>query len=409
LCDVDKIKLYPQQVFDAAAKGGQVAGSQDSTDVFIVGGGPAGLAAAIAARQKGFRVMVADGSAPAIDKSCGEGMMPETLDVLGSLGVQFEPGEGRNFRGISFMQGDAQVSADFPRGQGIALRRPVLHARLAARAQECGAQFLWTTPVSGIVAGLGDGRVQLPQRTIAARWIIGADGQASRVRKWIGLNSAARIRQRYASRRHYRLKPWSNYMEIHWANNAQAYVTPTSEEEVCVVLMAQNRDDTSFDRALDDIPALKEKLSGAQLSSRERGAISVMRALKAVYKSNVALLGDASGGVDAITGDGLRLAFAQAISLADAMAANDLTKYQKAHRKLARRPLLMSGLMLWLSRHPRMRSRMVRVMQNNPESFSRLMETHTGTRSPLRLVASGAQLGFRFLTDPTKMEYPCVE
>jgi hypothetical protein len=91
------------------------------------------------------------------------------------------------------------------------------------------------------------------------------------------------------------------------------------------------------------------------------------------------------------------------------MAANDLTQYQKAHRKLARRPLLMSGLMLWLSRHPRMRSRMVRVMQNNPESFARLMETHTGARSPLRLVASGAQMAFRFLTDATKMEYPCVE
>ena len=34
------------------------------TDVFVIGGGPAGLAAAIAARQKGFRVIVADGSAP---------------------------------------------------------------------------------------------------------------------------------------------------------------------------------------------------------------------------------------------------------------------------------------------------------------------------------------------------------
>jgi flavin-dependent dehydrogenase len=377
--------------------------------VFIVGGGPAGLAAAIAARQKGFRVIVADGAAPAIDKPCGEGMMPETLDVLNSLGVQFEPGDGRNFRGISFVQGDAQVSADFPQRQGIALRRPVLHARLAARAQACGVQFLWKTPVSGIVAGVDGGSVQLPQRTISARWIIGADGQASRVRKWMGLNSVARFRQRYACRRHYRLKPWTNYMEIHWANHAQAYVTPTSEEELCVVLMAQNRHDTSFDRALEGIPGLKEKLSGAQMSSRQRGAISVMRALKSVYKSNVALLGDASGGVDAISGEGLRLAFAQAIALADAMVANDLTKYQQFHRKLARRPLLMSGLMLWLSRHPRMRSRMVRAMQNNPESFARLMETHTGTRSPLHLVAAGARLGFRFLTDAAKLEYPCVE
>jgi flavin-dependent dehydrogenase len=35
-----------------------------ATDVFVIGGGPAGLAAAIAARQKGLRAIVADGSAP---------------------------------------------------------------------------------------------------------------------------------------------------------------------------------------------------------------------------------------------------------------------------------------------------------------------------------------------------------
>jgi menaquinone-9 beta-reductase len=43
-----------------------------ATDVFVIGGGPAGLAAAIAARAKGLRVTVADGGVPPIDKPCGE-------------------------------------------------------------------------------------------------------------------------------------------------------------------------------------------------------------------------------------------------------------------------------------------------------------------------------------------------
>jgi len=42
-----------------------------STDVFVVGGGPAGLALAIAARQRGLSVVVADGANPPIDKTCG--------------------------------------------------------------------------------------------------------------------------------------------------------------------------------------------------------------------------------------------------------------------------------------------------------------------------------------------------
>ena len=60
----------------------------NSTDVFIVGGGPAGLAAAIAARQRGLRVVVADGGHAPIDKACGEGLMPDALAELERLGIQ---------------------------------------------------------------------------------------------------------------------------------------------------------------------------------------------------------------------------------------------------------------------------------------------------------------------------------
>ena len=95
-----------------------------------------------------------------------------------------------------------------------------------------------------------------------------------------------------------------------------------------------------------------------------------MRSLSRVQRNNVALIGDASGGVDAITGEGLRLAFRQAFALADAMIADDLMLYQRAHRCLLRRARLMGHLMLWLGRNPRIRLRVIRAMQKNP-SFSR--------------------------------------
>lgn len=71
---------------------------QSTTDVFIVGGGPSGLAAAIAARQKGFDVTLADGAAPPIEKPCGEGMMPETITALRGLGITIGPSDGVTFR-----------------------------------------------------------------------------------------------------------------------------------------------------------------------------------------------------------------------------------------------------------------------------------------------------------------------
>ena len=59
------------------------------TDVFIIGGGPAGLAAGIAARQHGFAVVVADGAIPPIDKPCGEGLMPDGIAALAGWASRF--------------------------------------------------------------------------------------------------------------------------------------------------------------------------------------------------------------------------------------------------------------------------------------------------------------------------------
>jgi flavin-dependent dehydrogenase len=370
-----------------------VLSSESCTDVFIVGGGPAGLAAAIAARRKGFSVTVADGAAPPIEKPCGEGMMPETLAALRDLGVSLPPGDGHPFQGIAFAQTGARVSADFSHGLGTGLRRTVLNQCLAARAEECGVRLLWQTPV----VGMEGSEVRLSRGVIRASWIIGADGLGSRVRRWSNLDASTVFGQRYATRRHYRLKPWSNYAEVHWSGHAQAYITPIGSEEICVVMMAGNPQHASFESGLSEMPELKQKFEGAELCSRERGAVTATRSLRRIYRDNVALLGDASGGVDAITGEGLRMAFRQAFALADAMQARDLTQYQRAHRQLARRPRMMGSLLLWLGRNPRIRARAIRAMQHRPELFPRMLAAHVGHATPAQLVSTGASLGWNFL------------
>jgi flavin-dependent dehydrogenase len=367
--------------------------SEQATDVFIVGGGPAGLAAAIAARKKGFQVIVADGAAPPVEKPCGEGMMPEALTALADLGVTFTEDEGFRFGGISFIQDGDRVSADFPHGHGLGLRRPVLHERLMRTAEECGVQLLWKTPVCGI-----DGEsVRLFRSTIRTKWIIGADGNASRVRRWGGLEHGTSGALRYATRRHYQIKPWSTCMEIYWGRGTQGYVTPITSSEVCVVTMAKTAKAAAFDTALAELPELKTQIASAQMSGRERGAVSAMRSLRHVQRGNVVLLGDASGSVDAITGDGLRMAFRQALALADALTAGDLQHYQKAHAEIAKRPVMMGNLMLWLSRHPHLRARVLRAMQEQPCLFAKMIATHLGELAPKEFLHVGLQLGLRLL------------
>src|SRR5437899_11220178 len=104
--------------------------------VLIIGGGPAGLAAAIAARKKGFQVTLVDAAKPPIDKACGEGLMPNTLAALSELGVALGSGDGKGFRGVRCLDGPSVVEASFPAINGIWVRRTVLHERLEERAEE---------------------------------------------------------------------------------------------------------------------------------------------------------------------------------------------------------------------------------------------------------------------------------
>ncbi len=364
-----------------------------SVDVFVVGGGPAGLVAAIAARQQGFSVMVADGADHPIDKPCGEGLIPETQAALARLNIEIPESDGFSFRGIRFLQRESQVCAEYPSGHGIGIRRTVLHEILVAKAEECGVELQWKTPV----AGIEQDSVKLPHESITARWIVGADGSGSRVRRWSGLDATVRRHQRFASRRHYRVQPWTGYMEIYWGQRSQAYVTPVSRQEVCIVVLAENAHDANFAESLENWPELKDRLAKAELGSRERGAITSMHSLRNVYRGNVALVGDASGSVDAITGEGLRLAFCQAIALAAGMKRGDLRPYQRLHRQLAKRPTMMGNLLLMLGRHAAVRQRAINSLAANPELFAEFMAIHAGSSTVPAILAAGARVGWEFL------------
>ena len=85
------------------------------TDVFVVGGGPAGLAAAIAARQRGFEVVVADSAQPPIDKACGEGLMPDGVAALARLGVAATSATASPFTASASWKTDRRPRPAFPK------------------------------------------------------------------------------------------------------------------------------------------------------------------------------------------------------------------------------------------------------------------------------------------------------
>jgi flavin-dependent dehydrogenase len=360
-------------------------------DALIVGGGPAGLAAAIALRQKGLDVLVADALRPPIDKACGEGLMPDARRDLAALGIQVA--HGASFDGIAFLSGHHQVAAHFERGSGIGIRRLQLHSLLVARCQELGVRLAWGSRIR--VASKQP--LSLGGEPCIYQYAIGADGQSSRVRQAIGLGQGKIWSRRFGTRCHYRVKPWSRMVEVYWGDLGQAYITPVGAEEVCVATVARDPA-TRMEAVLAGLPALRARLEGANELSRVRGALTTTRKLRRVTAGNVALVGDASGSADAVTGEGIGLSFRQALLLAQAIAIEKLDVYEAGHPVIQRMPHLMSRVMLRMDAWPWMRERAMSVLSGQPQLFAHLLAVHLGERSVGDfLLRDAPALGLRLL------------
>jgi len=364
------------------------------TDVFIIGGGPAGLAAAIAARRSGFTVMLADSSEPPIDKACGEGIMPDGLAALAELGVTLPTHSTAVFRGIRFLDSENSVEAQFPAGYGAGIRRTILHPLLVEHASRSGVSMHWGSRVTGLTGNV----VQVDGQEISCRWIVGADGMNSRTRHWAGLQKTSNKKLRYGFRRHFAVEPWSEFVEVHWTAKGQLYITPVSEKEICLALVTHERG-IRVDDAIAGCSSIPASLRNAASSTREQGALSASFRLKSVVRGSCALIGEASGSVDSVTGEGMSLAFRQALALEKALREDDLSRYQTAHRNLMRLPTMMADLMLLMDRRHGLRRRALSALSRRPDLFGRMLTIHTGNASPLALGLRGAtSLGWHMLT-----------
>jgi len=351
-------------------------------DVAICGGGPAGLAAALHAARAGFSALVLERTPGVPDKACGEGLMPRGLEALERLSVlgDVPPDQCTPFRGIRYVQEDgAGVEARFRGGGGLGVRRTALSQAVQRRAREAGAEIRTAS-----VRGLSARGVDTDAGPVEARLVVAADGLNSALRRAAGLELPVRGPRRFGVRRHLGLLPWSDLVEVHWSAGAEAYVTPVGPRCVNLAFLWQEDafdEKVSFESLLDRFPALRERVRGAPVESEARGAGPLSRGVKARTAPRLALIGDAAGYVDAITGQGLSLAFTSAELLVRALPQRlsepeltpALRRYDASVRAGWLRYAVPARTLLALARRPALRRRAFGVLQRNPAWFSLLL------------------------------------
>lgn len=275
----------------------------------------------------------------------------------------------------------------------MGVRRTALHALLMRRAEDLQISFIWNAKhVELTTSG-----VSINGRCVNTNFVIGADGHHSRIRRQAGLHRIRKERVRFGFRRHYRIAPWSRYVQLYWGQRCQIYVTPVAHEEVGIAVLSRDPK-LRVDDGLTEFPRLRERLENAAPASSEMGGLSVSRSLHRVYGPGAALVGDASGSVDAVTGEGLGLCFRQAIALAHALKSGDLAQYQKEHARISRRPRYMARLMLALDGRSELQRRVLASLAEQPNVFASLVSLHVGASSVVDLCSWRLlDLGLRWL------------
>jgi flavin-dependent dehydrogenase len=332
-------------------------------DALIVGGGPAGAAAAWFLARAGAQVTVVDRASFPRDKPCAEYLSPQAsriLDLMGALHI-VEGGGAAQLGGmlIRAPNGD-RFAGDFAaqhgfrgfRDRGLAIRRRVLDAILLDRARAAGATVIEGCHVidlvraaDGRVTGVAmrgsDGRI----RSLAAHLTVGADGLRSVVARRLGLARRAPWPRRVALVTHYHaVRGLDGRGEMHVDREGYLGLADVggAETNVALVIPAARARGIGpggaafIDRWIARRPHLAERFEDARRVSPVLATGPFASAARRAWAPGAALVGDAADFFDPFTGEGIYAALRGGEMLAPfAVEAIGATDAAVADRALA--------------------------------------------------------------------------
>ncbi len=159
----------------------------EHVDIAVIGGGPAGAAAAIRAARAGAKVVVFEKGAHGRDKVCGDGLTPRAVGALQELGIDHDG--AHRIDGLRMIAGRQRRQLPWPEhgrfpSHGAVWPRRRLDAHLVDAAEKAGAELVYETEALPILDGAVVKGVTAGDRTVHAGLTIvaaGAQGKAARM------------------------------------------------------------------------------------------------------------------------------------------------------------------------------------------------------------------------------------
>jgi flavin-dependent dehydrogenase len=337
-----------------------------STDVLVVGAGPAGSASAALLARQGLDIVLIDRAAFPRDKACSEYLSPEAVRVLHRLGVVPDleragarPLAGTVVRGPRGARLHGLFAEARPRpahASGLAVSRRVLDARLVAAAREAGARVLERMTLEELLyenGGVAGAVVRHPtgRRVIRARLTIGADGLHSVVAQRLGVRRGGLLR-RFAFVAHVAgVSGLGDSAEMHVGTEGYVGLNRIGDDIANVALVvpahwvgqARGRATDFFFEHLDRFPDIRGRVDRGRLVRRVLTAGPFGAWARRAIANGALLVGDAADFFDPFTGEGICAALRgaelvaehapPALQSAGPIGASALVPYAAARRR----------------------------------------------------------------------------
>jgi len=358
--------------------------------VAIVGGGPVGSALALYLNRYGVPVVLIDAGASQ-RKICGEGILPVGWEVIEDLGLESRLPQRASIEALLYTMEDQgglrTMKASLSR-RGFGVARDHLFTAFRSALESSGVELLANSRLRDFEQNRAHvtARVEAPGgglKSVPCRLLVGADGLQSLVRRKAGLQSpVSRRYMRWGARCYFRASERRQAVEVTLGRGVESYLTPLGEGLYGLAFLWSPQE---LGRPLPGSGSLYERLlaffSPAMIERLPQGRGELMgdgRAIGPLQQlvvsplhpsGRVALVGDAAGYFDALTGEGLCLGLRQARVLASCIAQGTIWDYPDHHRSIKRRHQLVVGGLLWLIHQPALRDRVFLALAQSPRQF----------------------------------------